>query len=302
VPGQAVVSINQSQWTVSLATTYAELTTGLGGIDSLSVGTGMLFILPAAQAVSVDTSGMNFPLDIIFISNNKVIDVARDIQPGYLVTEETPCDSFLEVNAGEAANVEVGDPVNVEPLYTIVGDDIGAILSFAVPLAALGFVCAMAGGMMTGVTGSSSSPKLLSNPKSKSEKVTVKCPICGKEIEVAGYDRVTRSEALRKHIEKEHRLEHHSMWLPLEQRKELEKKYGAVAVRWAEEATRPGDLKGVETAAEYYSKKMREILGLGHLSPDLTEEQITKLRELLGLPADVAEVLKIHQEKGYIPC
>jgi len=26
-----------------------------------------------------------------------------------------------------------------------------------------------------------------------------------------------------------------------------------------------------------------------------------KLREVLGLPADVAEILKIHQETGYIP-
>lgn len=95
--------------------------------------------------------------------------------------------------------------------------------------------------------------------------------------------------------------EHHSMWLTPEQRKELEKKYGAVAVRWAEEATRPSDIKGVEVAAEYYHGKLREVLGLGHLSPELTEEQLRKLRELLGLTPDVAEVLKIHRETGYIP-
>jgi len=95
---------------------------------------------------------------------------------------------------------------------------------------------------------------------------------------------------------------HHSMWLTLEQRKPLEEKYGAVAVRWADEATRPGDIKGVETAAEYYSKKLKEALGMGHLSPEMTEEQLRKLRELLGLPPDVAQVLKIHRETGYIPC
>lgn len=94
--------------------------------------------------------------------------------------------------------------------------------------------------------------------------------------------------------------EHHSMWLTPEQRKPLEEKYGAIAVRWAEEATRPSDLKGVETAAGYYSKKMKEALGLGHLSPELTGEQIMKLREVLGLPADVAQILKIHRETGYV--
>ncbi|GAI65435.1 unnamed protein product, partial [marine sediment metagenome] len=88
---------------------------------------------------------------------------------------------------------------------------------------------------------------------------------------------------------------HHSMWLTLEQRKELDKKYGAVAVRWAEEATRAGDIKGVETAAEYYYKKIREAFGLGHLSPQLTEEQIMKLRGVLGLPKEVPP-----REKGYI--
>jgi len=95
--------------------------------------------------------------------------------------------------------------------------------------------------------------------------------------------------------------EHHSMWLNLEQRKELEKKYGMVAVRWAEEATKPGDIEAAERAAEYYYGKVKEALGLGHLSPKLSEEQIMKLREVLGLPADIGEILKIHQETGYIP-
>lgn len=94
---------------------------------------------------------------------------------------------------------------------------------------------------------------------------------------------------------------HHSMWLSPEQRKGLQEKYGAVAVRWAEEATRSGDIKGVEVAAEYYYRKLKEVFGLGHLSPVLTEEQIRKLREVLGLTASVTEVLKIHRETGYIP-
>ena len=34
--------------------------------------------------------------------------------------------------------------------------------------------------------------------------VTVICPICGKEIEVPEYNAVTRSDALREHLKKEH--------------------------------------------------------------------------------------------------
>ena len=433
--GQAVISINENQWSVSLATTYAELTTGLRGIASIPAGTGMLFVLPATQVVTVDTSQMLFPIDIIFIKDDAVLSIAGDIPPGYLVTEETPCDMFLEVNAGEAALVEIGNAVDVtiteEP-----GFDLSGVISFAIPLAVLGFVCAMAGGMARLMGGSSSSPKQLKPER----KATVKCPICKQVIEILEYDRVTRSEALRKHIEAEHAHHspwptpgqgkvyfigsckvvaglchthgysvsktvrcpkspltdeewgaayelvkeafpegqpnpwvngwwpetmeeaeraakvyelkmgeavrsfkarqakaienyergagkaiynyrryvigeyekgrelsvvtsppgHHSMWLTLEKRKELEKKYGAVAVRWAEEATRTGDVGGIEVAAEYYYKKIKEAFGLGHLSPELSEEQLGKLREVLGLPADVAEILKIHRETGYV--
>ena len=88
------------------------------------------------------------------------------------------------------------------------------------------------------------------------EKVTVQCPICGKEIEVTEYDRVSRSDALKKHLEEEHI--HHSMWLTPEQRRDLEKRYGAIAVRWAEELAPVGDIKAVEHAASRFWSKMRE--------------------------------------------
>lgn len=306
MPGQATVIIKDNQWNVWVASTPTELTTGLSGRESIPAGTGMLFILPAKQPVTVDTSKMMFPIDIIFISEavtfapdgiNLVVDVASNIQPGYLVSEETPCDMFLEVNAGEAAGVETGDTVSITTIQQP-GFDLSQIISFAMPLVVLGFVCTLAGGVMTGVMGSSSSPKRGELPQA--EKVTVKCPLCKKEIEIPEYDRVSRSEALKKHLEKEHGG-HHSMWLTPEQRKALEEKYGAVALRWAEEATRPGDMKGVEAAAEYYYKRLKEVFGLGHLSPELSEEQLKRLREVLGLPEDVAEVLKIHRETGYIP-
>lgn len=304
MPGQAIITINDNQWQVSLATTYAELTTGLSGIASLVASTGMLFVLGTKRQVTVDTSQMMFPLDIIFISESIVIDVASDIQPGYLVTEETPCDMFLEVNAGEAAGVEVGDTVSTATIQQP-GFDWSQIISFAIPVAALGFVCAMAGGVIKLAGGSSSSPKQL--PQTHTGAPV--CTACGSIIfrtDEKDYEtpqgifcyhcvpKIYRSPQYQK-VHKVAVGEHHSMWLTPEQRKELEKKCGAVAVRWAEEATRPGDIKGVETAAEYYYKKIKEAFGLGHLSPELSEEQIMKLREVLELPKEVPP-----REKGYI--
>ncbi len=413
MPGQAVVTINENQWSVSVASTTVELTTGLSGVASIPAGTGMLFILPARQLVTVDTSQMLFGIDIIFIKDNAVLSIARNIEPGYLVTEETPIDMFLEVNVGEAELVEVGDIVSTVSIQEP-GFDWSQIISFAIPLAILGFVFGISG--ISGGGSSSKEVRRLGKPRTEEERARVheefygtrelpprgtglkereestegrrlgepkaeaerreaherkygteELPERGKGLEhsitseewreAEGMWQVTKEDAergepagvylwalLNRHYpdkkDKQIRLmgfvaevsrkykgripraeawelarkwdvekavatelmeffpgqsEHHSMWLTLEQRKELEKKSGAVAVRWAEEATRPGDIKGVEAAAEYYYKKLKEVFGLGHLSPELTEEQIRKLREVLGLPKEVPP-----REKGYI--
>jgi len=158
MPGQAIVTLNENQWEVSVASTYAELTTGLRGIASLAANTGMLFILPAAQAVLVDTTGMNFALDIVFIANNIVIDVARNIEPGYLVTEETPCDSFLEVNAGEADDIESGDAViinNYQPATTTLTSWIAPIVSFVGLMAVGAFMVSTVRGITRSILGES---------------------------------------------------------------------------------------------------------------------------------------------------
>ena len=46
MPGQALVTIRDSQWQAYIAATYAELTTGLKGLAAISRGSGMFFVLP----------------------------------------------------------------------------------------------------------------------------------------------------------------------------------------------------------------------------------------------------------------
>jgi len=41
-------------------------------------------------------------------------------------------------------------------------------------------------------------------PRTKSQTVTITCPICGKVIEIPEYNKVTRSDALGEHLKKEH--------------------------------------------------------------------------------------------------
>lgn len=133
---QAIVTINDKQWPASLAITYAELTTGLRGLPSLPAGTGMLFVLPRDQAVTVTTRGMLISIDIVFISGQlEVVDVALGVSPDLLVSESMPVRYFLEVNAGEAEGIAVGDVVSISVSQTVteagVGDGISPVVTFA---------------------------------------------------------------------------------------------------------------------------------------------------------------------------
>ena len=134
--GQAVVTIEDRQWQVSLATSYLELLQGLSNTPRTPSGTGMLFDLGYDTIFIVTTKEMLFPIDIILISGAMVVtDVAHNVQPGQLVTSETPARYFLEVNAGEANGIGSSDQVVVqvttstEPMQT---DISGFVVTFLV--------------------------------------------------------------------------------------------------------------------------------------------------------------------------
>jgi len=134
--GQAIVTIRDRQWQAYLATTYEELTAGLKGLPSIPPGTGMFFVLPQEQAVSVTTQGLYFPIDVIFISGQlEVVSVAGSVSPNMLVTEGTPVRYFLEVNAGEVAEAQVGDEVIMSLMQPVAAagsyDFISPVVTFA---------------------------------------------------------------------------------------------------------------------------------------------------------------------------
>jgi uncharacterized membrane protein (UPF0127 family) len=115
VPGQATVTIEDKQWQVAIADTTWELAQGLGGLQKLTPGTGMLFDTGWEQIIRVTTVPMLFPLDIAFLSESlAVTEVYQNIQPGYIVTSTLPARYFLEVNAGELEGIETGDMAVVE--------------------------------------------------------------------------------------------------------------------------------------------------------------------------------------------
>lgn len=118
--GQTTVIIDGLSWECSVASSVSELTSGLSGVESILAGTGMLFDMGADQnSIVINMDDMLFSLDIVFInSGGQVVGVLHGVEPG----ESAAFDAgnglgaryFIEVNAGEAIDVSVGDIAVVE--------------------------------------------------------------------------------------------------------------------------------------------------------------------------------------------
>jgi uncharacterized membrane protein (UPF0127 family) len=151
MPGQAVVTIKEKQWICSVANTFTELATGLSGVESIQPQTGMLFDLGYDQKhIDIDMSQMLFPLDIIFINSTQgVVGVMNNIEPPLPATldnEVLPgARFFLEVNAGEAEGIEVGDDVAIQGYAQPTQLDISSLMNFMLIMVAVVMIFKMVG-------------------------------------------------------------------------------------------------------------------------------------------------------------
>lgn len=209
--GQAIVTIREKQWTVSLAMTPYELASGLGNIPQIPPRTGMLFDLGTARTVQVTTVPMLFSLDIAFLSETLVItEVYRDVEPGYLITSTIPARYFLEVNAGELEGIDAGDRMSMEvivPAQAAAPDWVAAFFGFIGLLVAGILTVSLVKELVKGLLEEPEKPVLLAHVEPEGEVKVVITPetggydvsaidSSGQKIRTAwGYD---RSDALRK--------------------------------------------------------------------------------------------------------
>lgn len=118
------VMINDQKLKVEIADTQEKRSRGLGGRESLASDSGMLFIFPKPDKYPFWMKGLKFPLDFIYIREDKVIDLLPNIQPPsggatdeslpiYLPREEV--DKVLEVGGGtiEKFGIKVGDSIKL---------------------------------------------------------------------------------------------------------------------------------------------------------------------------------------------
>lgn len=119
-----VVSLGDKKINVEIADTETKRQLGLGKRRSLPENQGMLFIFEKKQVfVNFWMKDMQFPIDIIWISNGKVIMIDKNvpIEPGVpdnkltIYTTTQPIDYVLEVNSGFAQknNINTGDLVSL---------------------------------------------------------------------------------------------------------------------------------------------------------------------------------------------
>jgi len=121
---KAVVLINENKFNVLIADDIAKRSKGLSILNYLKEDEGMLFIFDYADKYGFWMKDMKFAIDIIWIKDNKIVDITTNIEPEpnksifnlktYYPSEAV--DKVLEVAAGvvEKYNIKIGDTIQIQ--------------------------------------------------------------------------------------------------------------------------------------------------------------------------------------------
>lgn len=77
----ATATIKNQKFTLMVAQSEKDKTRGLSGRQSLSANTGMIFIFDKPGVYSFWMKDMKFPIDMIFLNNNKIDTMYKNIPP-----------------------------------------------------------------------------------------------------------------------------------------------------------------------------------------------------------------------------
>ncbi len=118
------VQIKNTVLQAEVAQTEAQRETGLSGRATLGMDKAMLFVYSKPTTPVFWMEGMRFPLDIIFISKGKIVEIVKEAMPPMpeqvreTYSPPEPVDWVLEVNAGlsDRQAWKVGDTLTLHPL------------------------------------------------------------------------------------------------------------------------------------------------------------------------------------------
>lgn len=113
------LSINDKKINIDIAFSDNDQYRGLSDRESLCGDCGMLFHFSDYNQRAFVMRNMKFPLDIIFINDNKIINIASNLapegdNPASIYYSEGKANDVLELNGGycEKNNIKVGDKIS----------------------------------------------------------------------------------------------------------------------------------------------------------------------------------------------
>lgn len=117
------LEIKGNNFSLEVVNMSAEMYRGLSGRKNLCANCGMIFVFPNAAVRSFVMRDMNFPLDIIFLSEGRIVKLYENLAPEgsnplNFYSSLAPVDTVLEINAGLARQLglKIGDRLNLPDL------------------------------------------------------------------------------------------------------------------------------------------------------------------------------------------
>lgn len=96
---------------VKKATTPSSRKKGLKGVKSMPKDAGLLLVLEEPKVVPITMEGVKFDLDLVFILDNVVVGIKTAPVGSADTSSDVEVDSVLELNAGVAETLVVGEDV-----------------------------------------------------------------------------------------------------------------------------------------------------------------------------------------------
>lgn len=115
------IEINRSLIRAEIAASPDSQYIGLSKYKSICANCGLLFVFPDKQEREIVMRNMSFPIDAIFIVNNKIINIAENLipegqYPNTIYRSASPADMILEVpgNFCSTNNIKIGDTLSLK--------------------------------------------------------------------------------------------------------------------------------------------------------------------------------------------
>ncbi|MST04099.1 MAG: DUF192 domain-containing protein [Candidatus Pacebacteria bacterium] len=113
------INLGGKTFFIDIAETNRDRSSGLSGRKSISSNQGMLFVFDKSDKQIFWMKGMLFPIDFIWIKDNKIIDITKNAMPITSIPKiympNFPVNMVLEIASGGIENhgLKVGDKLEI---------------------------------------------------------------------------------------------------------------------------------------------------------------------------------------------